>query len=117
MMTVRNLSTFIAGRTSLENFAVGVLLSQLVGADHQNKGDHGLQKAHGGTEAVLQALQADAARRQAVISEFIHDLRAPGQQFRSQRPPPLIERNPVLFWQASTLVLALVALALAFRQA
>ena len=59
-MTVRNLSTFIAGRTSLENFAVGVLLSQLVGADHQNKGDHGLQKAHGGTEAVLQALQADA---------------------------------------------------------
>lgn len=69
-------------------------------------------------DAVLgKALQADAARRQAVISEFIHDLRAPGQQFRSQRPPPLIERNPVLFWQASTLVLALVALALAFRQA
>jgi serine/threonine protein kinase len=69
-------------------------------------------------DAVLgKALQADPARRQAVISEFVHDLRAPGQQFRSQRPPPLIERNPVLFWQASTLVLALVALALAFRQA
>ena len=33
------------------------------------------------------------------------------------RSPPLIERNPVLFWQASTLVLALVALGLAFRQA
>ena len=69
-------------------------------------------------DAVLgKALQADAARRQAVISEFVHDLRAPGPQFRCLRPPPLIERNPVLFWQASTLVLALVALALAFRQA
>ena len=63
------------------------------------------------------ALQADPARRQAVISEFVHDLRAPGQQFRSQRAPPLIERNPVLFWQASTLVLALVALGLTFRLA
>ena len=69
-------------------------------------------------DAVLgKALQPDPARRQAVISEFVHDLRAPGPQFRSLRPPPLIERNPVLFWQASTLVLALVALALAFRQA
>jgi serine/threonine protein kinase len=69
-------------------------------------------------DAVLgKALQADPARRQAVISEFVHDLRAPGPQFHSLRPPPLIERNPVLFWQASTLVLALVALALAFRQA
>ena len=65
----------------------------------------------------LPTLAPDPARRQAVISEFVHDLRAPGQQFRSQRPPPLIERNPVLFWQALTLVLALVALALAFRQA
>ena len=69
-------------------------------------------------DAVLgKALQPDPARRQAVISEFVHDLRAPGQQFRSQRPPPLIERNPVLFWQGSTLALALVALALAWRQA
>ena len=61
--------------------------------------------------------QDTGTERMKEISEFIHDLRAPGQQFRSQRPPPLIERNPVLFWQASTLVLALVALALAFRQA
>lgn len=69
-------------------------------------------------DAVLgKALQADPARRQAVISEFVHDLRAPGAALRGERPPPLIERNPVLFWQASTLALALVSLGLALRQA
>ena len=60
-----------------------------------------------------QALQADPARRQAVISEFVHDLRAPGRSFAASAAP-LIERNPVLFWQASTLVLA-VALASRWR--
>ena len=41
-------------------------------------------------DAVLhKALQPDAARRQEAVSEFAHDLRAPGPQFHRHRPPPL----------------------------
>lgn len=59
-------------------------------------------------DAVLaKALHPDPAKRQEVISEFIHDLSAPGSEFRSARPTPLIERNPVMFWQTTTALLGL----------
>lgn len=59
-------------------------------------------------DAVLaKALHPDPARRQAVISEFVHDLSAPGSEFCSARPTPLIERNPVMFWQTATALLGL----------
>ncbi len=64
-------------------------------------------------DAVLaKALQPDPARRQEVISEFIHDLKAPGTQFRNPRSTPLIERNPVLFWKSATALLGLAVIAL-----
>jgi hypothetical protein len=48
---------------------------------------------------VLQkALHPDPARRQRAVSEFVYDLRTPGQEFLRHRAPPLIERNPVRFW-------------------
>ncbi|MDP9900530.1 bifunctional protein-serine/threonine kinase/phosphatase [Variovorax ginsengisoli] len=58
-------------------------------------------------EAVLQkALHPQPARRQEAVSEFAHDLRTPGPQFLRPRPPALIERRPVLFWQCTTVLLA-----------
>lgn len=64
-------------------------------------------------DAVLaKALQPDPARRQEVISEFIQDLKAPGAQFKNPRTPPLIERNPVLFWKSATALLSLTVIAL-----
>lgn len=64
-------------------------------------------------DAVLhKALQPQPARRQEAVSEFLHDLQAPGPQFHRQRLPPLVERHPVRFWQATSLLLALVALGL-----
>ncbi|BEP58565.1 bifunctional protein-serine/threonine kinase/phosphatase [Variovorax sp. V118] len=58
-------------------------------------------------DAVLQkALHPQAAKRQQAVSEFAHDLRAPGPEFLSARMPPLIERRPVLFWQCTTVLLA-----------
>ena len=64
-------------------------------------------------DAVLaKALHPDPARRQEVISEFIHDLKLPGGQFLSRRATPLIERNPVLFWKCSTALLSLAVIVL-----
>lgn len=64
-------------------------------------------------DAVLaKALHPDPAKRQEVISEFIHDLKAPGSQFLSRRATPLIERNPVLFWKCSTALLSLAVIVL-----
>lgn len=58
-------------------------------------------------EAVLRkALQPQPARRQEALSEFVHDLRAPGAQFRRTRLPPLVERHPVGFWRALALAFA-----------
>jgi serine/threonine protein phosphatase PrpC len=63
--------------------------------------------------AVLEkALHADPARRQQAVSEFAHDLKAPGREFMSARKPALVERHPVLFWQCTTAVLAAVVVVL-----
>lgn len=62
-------------------------------------------------DAVLRkALHPNPARRQETVLELAHDLHAPGPEFHRDRAPPLIERNPVLFWQAATLVLAVCLL-------
>ena len=62
-------------------------------------------------DAVLhKALHPDPAKRQEAVSEFVHDLAAPGAQFHRYRIPPLIERHPVLFWQVATAALAVVLL-------
>ncbi|MEP6720648.1 MAG: serine/threonine-protein kinase, partial [Variovorax sp.] len=64
-------------------------------------------------DAVLQkALHPNPAKRQQAVSEFAHDLRAPGQEFLRPRPPALIERHPVRFWQCTTVLLAGVVLVL-----
>ena len=58
-------------------------------------------------DAVLhKALQPNAAKRQGAVSEFAHDLQAPGTEFLRQRAAPLVERHPVLFWQCTTVLLA-----------
>lgn len=58
-------------------------------------------------DAVLQrALHPQPHRRQEAITEFVQDLRAPGARYRRDRPPAMIERNPVLFWQTLTIILA-----------
>jgi serine/threonine protein kinase len=64
-------------------------------------------------DAVLRkALHPDPAKRQQAVSELAHDLRAPGPEFMRARPSPLIERNPVRFWQAMTVVLGVSVIVL-----
>ena len=49
--------------------------------------------------ALAKAVHPDPLRRYAELSEFTYDLRHPNAALLGQRPPPLIERNPLLFWQ------------------
>jgi len=64
-------------------------------------------------DAVLaMALHPDPARRQESPVAFAQDLKAPGPQFHRAAAPPLIDRHPVRFWQASTVLLALAVIVL-----
>lgn len=58
-------------------------------------------------DAVLRrALHPEPHRRHEALSEFIHELTAGGQGPQRPRVTPLIERNPVAFWQGLSLLLA-----------
>lgn len=66
-------------------------------------------------DAVLgKALSLAPGKRQEAVSEFAHNLKAPGRQFQQMRRPPLIERDPVLFWKSLSLLLAMTVGGLVF---
>jgi serine/threonine protein phosphatase PrpC len=53
--------------------------------------------------ALKRAVSLTASARYEALSELLHDLRTPNPAFL--RPVPLIERNPLLFWQALVFLL------------
>ena len=66
-------------------------------------------------DALRRAVHPDPAKRQEAISEFIADLRRPNPHYLPDRKRPLIERDPLLFWQTLSLILALVIVFLLVR--
>jgi serine/threonine protein phosphatase PrpC len=62
--------------------------------------------------ALRRAVHIDPAKRYESLSEFVFDLRHPNQNYLNASAPPLIERNPNLFWKCTTAILALVIIAL-----
>jgi serine/threonine protein kinase len=61
------------------------------------------------------AVEANPVKRYAELSEFLHDLRHPAATFLDQARPPLLERNPLVFWRVVAAVLALAVLVLLLR--
>jgi len=57
--------------------------------------------------ALKAAVHHDPGKRQQALSEFEHDLRHPRAAFLTNGAPPMIERNPLLFWKLVSLVLAI----------
>lgn len=49
------------------------------------------------------------------VSEFIYDLRHPNKTFVTMTRPPLIERNPLVFWQSLCFLLLLLTFYLAYH--
>lgn len=58
------------------------------------------------------ALQPQAARRQQALSEFLHDLYAPGPEFLTRDRTPLQQRHPLLFWRGLTVLFGLATVVL-----
>lgn len=64
-------------------------------------------------DAVLErAVHPDPLKRQEALSEFVHDLRQPSAATLARQRPPLTQRDPLLFWRATALVLAITVVAL-----
>ncbi len=62
--------------------------------------------------ALKKALHPNPNKRYDEITEFIYDLRHPNKDFLNKTRPPLIERNPVVFWKSVSIILAIIILIL-----
>ena len=63
-------------------------------------------------EAIRKAVHPDPHKRYAELSEFVFDLHHPNREFLRRNRPPLLERDPVVFWKAVSFLLAAVVLIL-----
>jgi serine/threonine protein kinase len=62
--------------------------------------------------ALARAVHSDPGKRYESLSEYLFDLRHPNAAYLGGRTAPLIERNPLLFWKATSLALVLVIIAM-----
>jgi serine/threonine protein kinase len=61
--------------------------------------------------AITQALQIQPEKRYQEVSEFVYDLQNPNNRYLNKAKPPILERNPVLFWQViSAALLAVIVI-------
>ncbi|MDE1982759.1 MAG: bifunctional protein-serine/threonine kinase/phosphatase [Betaproteobacteria bacterium] len=66
-------------------------------------------------EAIHKAVHLDPRKRYQEVSEFIYDLRYPNREFISKARPPLMARNPLIFWQILSLILAIAFATVLYR--
>jgi serine/threonine protein phosphatase PrpC/predicted Ser/Thr protein kinase len=59
-------------------------------------------------EALRKAVHPNPVKRYHELSEFLFDLRHPNQAFLNKSRPPLMERNPVVFWKSVSFILAVI---------
>lgn len=58
------------------------------------------------------AVHPNPRKRHDAISEFVYDLRHPNPAFLRHDRPPLLERNPLLFWKSLSLILFIIVIIL-----
>ncbi len=58
--------------------------------------------------ALQKALHPNPYKRYWEISEFLFDLRHPNKAFTNQSRPPLLERDPVVFWKGVSFILTII---------
>ncbi|TBU79139.1 bifunctional protein-serine/threonine kinase/phosphatase [Phytopseudomonas daroniae] len=66
-------------------------------------------------DVLRKATQPNPLKRYDEPAEFVHELRHPSQAFLDSRRPPLMERNPLLFWKVISAVLAVCVVVLLAR--
>ncbi|NVO28645.1 protein kinase [Donghicola sp. C2-DW-16] len=60
--------------------------------------------------ALARAVHPDPLRRYDALTEFVADLCRPGASYREGQHVPLMQRNPLRFWQGLSAVLAILCL-------
>ncbi|MFT4820273.1 MAG: serine/threonine protein phosphatase PrpC [Candidatus Pseudothioglobus sp.] len=63
-------------------------------------------------ETLEKALHPNPDKRYGELSEFLFHLRQPTKAFLSKARPPLIERNPIAFWQGISAILLVIIITL-----
>ena len=63
-------------------------------------------------DAIRKAVHPDPFVRYEELSEFVFDLHHPNTDFLNKTRPPLIDRNPVIFWKIVSFVLLLAVIVL-----
>jgi serine/threonine protein kinase len=58
--------------------------------------------------AIGKAVHPDPSKRYEELSAFLFDLRNPNNEFMDMTRPPLLERDPVVFWQGVSFILAII---------
>jgi serine/threonine protein phosphatase PrpC/serine/threonine protein kinase len=66
--------------------------------------------------AIRKAVHPDPRKRYEEAAEFAWDLRHPNRAFLNRTRPPLIERDPVMFWKCVSAILTVTVLILLFIQ-
>jgi serine/threonine protein kinase len=59
-------------------------------------------------DTLKKALHPNPYKRYQELSEFVYDLSQPSKAFLSKTKPPLMERDPVVFWQSICVILVVV---------
>ncbi len=59
-------------------------------------------------DALKKALHPNPYKRYEELSEFIFDLRHPNKEFLNKTAPPLMDRNPALFWKSVSFILMII---------
>lgn len=63
---------------------------------------------------IRKAVHPNPYKRYQELSEFVYDLRHPNKALLNQPAPPLMQRNPVVFWQSVSFILAVCVAVLLF---
>ena len=66
--------------------------------------------------ALRKAVHPDPYQRYDELSEFVFDLRHPNKDYLRSSSTPLMQRNPLLFWQGLVAVLLIIIVALLYHQ-
>ena len=66
-------------------------------------------------DVLERAVHVDPFKRHEALSEYLHDLRQPKENYSNTTFKPLLERNPLVFWKVLSLILGCVVLFLLFK--
>jgi serine/threonine protein phosphatase PrpC len=66
-------------------------------------------------DVLERTVHVDPFKRPAALSEYLHDLRHPRENYSNSSFKPLLERNPLVFWKVLSLILGCIVLLLLFK--